>query len=178
MPLIRVIDENEAVGELKEVYGRIKVKRDKIANIMKIHSLNPRAMQTHMGLYLSLMFGTSGLKRAERELIGVVVSAVNSCEYCVNHHAAALNYYWKDNEKIKKLIKNFESLDLPERQRRMLGYVVKLTNSPHAMNESDVNALRNSGFSDEDVLNINLITSYFCFVNRIANGLGIESTPE
>jgi len=145
---------------------------------MKIHSLNQSAMHTHMDLYLSLMFGPFDIKRAERELIGVVVSAVNNGEYCVKHHAAALDYYWRDNEKIKRLIENFKSLNLPEKQRKMLGYVVKLTRSPHTMNESDVVALRGSGFSDEDILNINLITSYFCFVNRIALGLGIESTPE
>lgn len=45
------------------------------------------------------VFGRSGLKRAERELIAVVVSATNGCAYCVQHHAEALNSYWKDSER-------------------------------------------------------------------------------
>lgn len=178
MPWIRVIDEAEATGQLKEIYEEIKQKRGKISNIMKIYSLNPQAMKTHMDLYLTLMFGSSGLKREERELIGVVVSAANSCEYCVNHHAEALNHYWKDKEKIKGIIKDLKSLNLPERLTKMIEYVVKLTEDPNAIKQGDVNALRKVGFSDKDILNINLITSYFCFVNRIALGLGVEFTVD
>lgn len=178
MPWIRVIDETEASGQLKEIYGKIKHKRGKIANIMKIHSLNPCSMTNHMDLYYTVMFGPSDLRREERELIGVVVSAANNCEYCVNHHAKALNYYWKDEGKVQKLIKDFSSLDLPQRIRRMLGYAVKLAKTPYAINQDDVSTLRECGFSDKDILDVNLITSYFCFVNRIALGLGVEFSAD
>lgn len=72
---------------------------------MKIHSLNPDSMEAHMNLYLILMFGESGLSRSERELIAVVVSVTNKCAYCINHHSVALNNYWNDEDKIKKLKK-------------------------------------------------------------------------
>ncbi len=124
------------------------------------------------------MFGPSGLKREERELIAVVVSVANDCEYCVNHHAEALDYYWQSKEKIETLKKDYSALDLPKKTQRMLEYVVKLAKTPHAIDESDIAALREDEFSDEDILNINLITSYFCFVNRIALGLGVEFTPD
>lgn len=178
MPWIRIIDENEAAEDLKKSYQKVMESRGKISNIMKIHSLNPRAMEAHMELYLALMFGPSGLEREERELIGVVVSSANSCQYCVKHHAEALNHYWKDNKKIQEVIQNFKSPELQERLRHMLEYVVKLTKTPHAINQTDISALHKSGFSDENILNINLITSYFCFVNRIVLGLGVEFTPD
>jgi len=60
---------------------------------MKIHSLNPDAMKKHMDLYLSIMSGSSDLSKGDRELIGVVVSTINCCEYCINHHSEALNHY-------------------------------------------------------------------------------------
>ncbi len=56
----------------------------------------------------------------------------------------------------------------------MLDYVFKLTKTPYDVKKSDVEILQKSGFSDENILNINLITSYFNFVNRIALGLGVE----
>jgi len=56
-------------------------KRGKIANILQVHSLNPDAMAGHLDLYMSIMFGGSGLSRAEREAIAVVVSATNECDY-------------------------------------------------------------------------------------------------
>jgi uncharacterized peroxidase-related enzyme len=145
---------------------------------MKIHSLNPSAMKKHMDFYLSIMFGSSNLSREERELIGVVVSSSNCCEYCINHHAEALNHYWKNNEKIQNLIKDYRSIDLSEKKRKMLFYVFKLTKTPYEVNKEDVEELQKSGFSDEDILNINLITSYFNFVNRIALGLGVEFSED
>ena len=177
MPWISVIDEVEATGKL-EIYEELKEKRGKVGNILKVHSLNPQAMKDHADLYVTLMFGKFRLTREERELIPLAVSTTNGCEYCINHHAEALNNYWKDSGHVKKLVQDFRSLDLPERIIKMFEYAIKLTKTPHTINQNDINALRKCGFSDEDILNINLITSYFNFVNRIALGLGVEFTPE
>lgn len=178
MSWISVVDESDASGELKEFYDGIKGARGKLSNIMKVQSLNPSAMKNHLDLYMTIMFGRSGLKREERELIATVVSIENKCEYCTSHHAEALKNYWKDEEKVKTLVEDPTSLDLPERKRRMVDYAVKLTKSPGSVGQEDINILRKAGFSDEDILNINLTTSYFNFVNRIALGLGVEFTGE
>ena len=174
MSWIHVINEADSTGTLKNIYDEIQRKRGKISNIMKIHSLNPDAMERHMDLYLTLMFGSSDLSRKTRELIAVVVSVINRCDYCVNHHAEALNHYWKNDEKIKNLINNFQILNLTEKEKNMIEYVHKLTKTPHDVEKFDVDNLRKYGFSDKDILNINLITCYFNFVNRIALGLGVE----
>lgn len=55
----------------------------------------------------------------------------------------------------------------------MLTYAVKLTQRPADMVEADVQALRDTGFSDVDILHIAGVTSYFAYVNRIADGLGV-----
>ena len=178
MPWIKAIDENEADGELAELYAEIIEKRKKLSNIMKIQSLNSAAMRAHIDLYMSLMFAPGGLRRADRELIGVAVSAANSCAYCVNHHAAALAFYWKDRDKVEAFAASPEKFELPLKSRAVVDYAVKLTRSPGEVREDDIDGLQAAGFDDEDILNINLITSYFNFVNRIVMGLGVEFSPE
>jgi uncharacterized peroxidase-related enzyme len=177
MPWINVIEEDSS-GELKEIYQEIKSKRGKLSNIMKVHSLNPQAMKDHMNLYLTLLFGKSNLSREERELIAVVVSAANKCKYCINHHVEALNHYWKNDKKIQNLILDFKSVDLPDKSKRMLNYVHKLTIKPDNITKNDIDDLKVIGFSDEDILNINLIACYFNFVNRIVLGLGVEFSED
>jgi uncharacterized peroxidase-related enzyme len=174
MSWIQVIEKDEASEKLKEIYNEISDKRGKLSNIMKVQSLNPDAMKKHMEIYLTLMFGSSNLSREDRELIAVVVSSLNNCDYCVNHHAKALNHYWKDDKKIQSLIENYKSIDISEKKRNMLDYVDKLTKKPMEVKKTDLDILKDSGYSDEDILNINLITCYFNFVNRIALGLGVE----
>ena len=178
MAWIKVIDEDEATGNLKRIYEKIKGKRGKVANIMKIHSLNPRSMETHLALYVNLMFGQSNLSREEREIIATVVSAANKCDYCKLHHGEALNYYWKNLEKVQAFMNDPLSFDVPERTKAMIKYAIKLTKTPEEVTEEDIKSLRTVGFSDRDILDIALITSYFNFVNRIALGLGVEFSPD
>jgi uncharacterized peroxidase-related enzyme len=174
MPWIDYINEDKAEGKLKDIYDEIIKKRGKLSNIMRIHSLNPDLMKKHLDLYISIMFGKSDLSRSDRELIAVVVSSINNCNYCVNHHTEALSHYWKDKDKIDSLIKDFKSVDFSEKTLAMLKYVYKLTKSPYDISKKDIDKLRENNFSDSSILDINLIVSYFNFVNRIVLGLGVE----
>ncbi len=179
MPWIREIEEDKAGGKLKEIYENIKKNRGKLSNIMKIQSLMPDVMESHLKLYMDIMFNkNSGITREEKELIAVIVSAINDCPYCVSHHAEALNAYWKDPAKIQQVINDYKTVDLPVRTFAILSYAEKLTLYPGSVDEHDIENLQLHGISDEDILNINLVVSYFNFVNRIANGLGVEHSDE
>ncbi len=127
---------------------------------------------------MALMFGSSPLTRDLRELIGVVVSAANGCDYCVAHHAKALNHYCRDEERVKRVAREWRSADLPVRTQVMIEYVVKLSQNPRSIGKGHIQELRDVEFSDHEILNISLVASYFNFVNRIALGLGVESTDE
>ena len=80
MPWIRWIEESDATGSLAESYERYGGPTG-IDHILKIHSLNPKSLEDHYRLYTHLMRGPSGLSRAEREMIAVVVSRANDCHY-------------------------------------------------------------------------------------------------
>ena len=81
VPHIRLIDEEEATGELKREYDAAIGRAGKVFNIVKSMSLNPRILGASMGLYKAIMFGPSELSRAERELLALVVSCANDCHY-------------------------------------------------------------------------------------------------
>jgi uncharacterized peroxidase-related enzyme len=178
MPHIRTVELNEAEGELKDIYSKVVGERGKLSNILKIHSLLPKTMVTHLDFYMSIMFDKEGIRRADAELIAIVVSAANNCDYCVNHHAEALKFYWKDKEKVKQAVEDFRKLDLTKKQIAMLEFAEKLTLYPGKMKKNDVKGLRENGLSDEEILSITLITNYFNFVNRVANGLGVDLSEE
>ena len=178
MSWIEEIDVTEAEGKLAEVYADLLEKRGKVANILQVHSLNPNAMASHLDLYMSIMFGKSGLSRAEREAIAVVVSATNECEYCVNHHTEALRRYIKDDDVLQTLA-SADGLEVLEpRLGNIVIHAEKLTSAPSAMTESDLDPLRAEGLTDQDILDITLVVAYFNFVNRIALGLGVSYSAE
>jgi uncharacterized peroxidase-related enzyme len=178
MSWIDEIEVSEAEGRLAEVYEELLDKRGKISNILKVHSLNAEALSGHLDLYMTLMFGDSGLSRAEREAIGVVVSAENDCAYCVNHHALVLRHFIEDEETLGMLMTADGLETLEPRLSNIVRHAQKLTTAPEAMTESDLGELRAVGLSDRDILDLTLITGYFNFVNRLVLGLGVEYTDE
>jgi alkylhydroperoxidase family enzyme len=79
---IEVVSEDEARGELAGLYDDLRsAKTGTVDHILAIHSLHPETMRDHARLYRTLMHGRGDLTRVEREMIGVVVSAVNRCHY-------------------------------------------------------------------------------------------------
>lgn len=179
MSWIHVVTESEADGRLAEAYERIARQRGKVSNIMRVHSLAPDAMVAHMDLYRTLMFEKGGLSRAECELIAVVVSVENRCEYCTLHHAAALRAWWKSQDRVDRLIAgDLEGADLSERELAVVDYAQALTRSPREVGPEQVERLREAGLGDDEILRTNLIASYFNFANRITEGLGVTAPPD
>jgi uncharacterized peroxidase-related enzyme len=81
MAWIKTIEPEDASGELKNEYLRAAARAGKVFKILKIQSLNAETLHASTGLYLATMRGPSGLSRAERELMAVVVSRANNCFY-------------------------------------------------------------------------------------------------
>tara|TARA_B100001559_G_scaffold247168_1_gene210392 strand:- start:514 stop:852 length:339 start_codon:yes stop_codon:yes gene_type:complete len=74
----------------------------------------------------------------------------------------------------RDLVKNYKQAKLSHQDRAMLDYAVKLTNTPAEIEELDVVLLRETGFSDTAILDICQVTAYYNYVNRLADGLGVE----
>ena len=178
MSWIEEIEVDEADGKLAEMYAELTQRRGKISNILKVHSLNPQAMSDHLDLYMTLMFGKSGLSRAEREAVAVVVSATNECEYCINHHTEALRHYIDDEETLNMLATADGLETLEPRLSNIVRHAERLTVAPAAMTESDLEELRAVELDDKDILDLTLIVGYFNFVNRVAVGLGVSYSDD
>jgi len=175
MAYIDIIQPEDADGHLKELYEELLEKRGKIAEVMKIVSLNPEAMEQHMELYMTVMFGKSPLKRPQRELIAVIVSGANNCEYCIVHHGTALNHFWKDDSKIQLLNDDYRQLDLSEQDRLLCDYASELTTNPNWIDrDKHIEKMRNAGLDDRAITDATLVIGYFNFINRIVLGLGAD----
>ncbi len=174
MSYIEIVDPDRAEGRLLEVYEEVRGRRGKVADIMAVHSLMPETMLSHLRLYMDIVYGKGGLSRLQREAIAVAVSAVNDCRYCVRHHQDALAKYAKDDALVAGLGEDPLSAPMDEKLGLLVGYAVKLTREPDAIEKKDVERLKQAGWDDEQVLHAALVTSYFNFVNRMALGLGLD----
>lgn len=179
MPYIKVIQHDEAQGYLKEIYDDLVKKRGKLAEIHKIQSQNAESIVNHMDLYMTIMFGKSPLRRYQREMIAVVVSAANKCDYCITHHGEALNHFWKDADRVRQLAEDYSSTDLNNTDLALCRYAQDLTLKPGEIDKNDqLEVLKNSGIEERALLDAALVIAYFNFVNRLILGLGVELETE
>lgn len=95
----------------------------------------------------------------------------------MRHHGAGLLRLTRNEQLVHDLSDGKEPPDLSEADRAMLSYARNLTIDTSSIDENDVVRLRESGFSDHAILEINLAAAYMNFVNRIAEGLGVELEP-
>lgn len=174
MAFIEVVEYEKATGELKGIYDHLIATRGKLADVHKIQSLNPPTVLSHMNLYKDIMFGSSPLKRYQREMIAVVVSSTNQCEYCVKHHAEALMHYWKSEVRITGLLKISEEAQLSREDEALCVFGREVTLSPELITKQKTDVLRQAGFDDRAILDATLVASYFNFVNRITLTLGLQ----
>ncbi len=92
----------------------------------------------------------------------------------MKHHGAGLRNLIDDDNLVGQLKTDFRAADLNNEDRAMLEYAAKLTLEPWNMKKSDVEKLREAGFSDAAILDICQVAGYYAFVNRLADGLGVE----
>ncbi len=89
------------------------------------------------------------------------------------HHARGLLRLTNNPALVAALQQDYRSADISTRQRAMLDYADKLTRDPGALRAADMLALRAAGLDDRSILDLNQTVSYFAYVNRVADGLGV-----
>ena len=91
----------------------------------------------------------------------------------MTHHRRGLRRLLRDDDLVERIEVDFETAGVSEKRLAMLRYAMKLTVTPGEVDESDVESLRDVGFTDTDVLHIAEVVGYYAYANRIADGLGI-----
>jgi uncharacterized peroxidase-related enzyme len=161
--------------KLSKIYENAEKRTgEKVANVLKVHSISPKALEIHMQLYEHLMFDASELSRKEREMIGVVVSRANECSYCVTHHGQSLYHVTENLELMKLIAIDYTQANLTSRELAICKYAEKLTQTPYRIQEEDIDLLRQEKLNDLAIFQVNQICAYFNYVNRIVHGLGVE----
>jgi uncharacterized peroxidase-related enzyme len=180
MTWIATISYDDAEGALKELYERVKGPDDNVDNIMLAHSLRPHTMEGHMALYKYVLHHPRNqLPKSYLESIGVYVSILNRCRYCIDHHYAGLLRLLDDEARGAAIRAALDAHDpaaaFEGRELAGMQYVEKLTATPADVTERDIAALRAAGLDDGEILEINQVTAYFAYANRMVLGLGIDT---
>ena len=181
MSWIKTVPFEAATGKLARLYQRVTGPGNNVDNIMMAHSLRPHSMEGHMVLYKNVLHHSgNSLPKWFLECLGVYVSSLNACAYCVEHHYAGMARLIADEARAGAIRAAIEARDidaapLSARQKQAMRYAAALTQMPSGVEEADVVALRDAGFEDGEILEINQVVAYFAYANRTVLGLGCST---
>jgi uncharacterized peroxidase-related enzyme len=180
MSWIQTIPYAAATGRLRKLYDRVKGPDNNVDNVMLIHGLRPHSMEGHMALYKNVLHHAGNeVPKWFLEVLGVYVSMLNECEYCVEHHFSGLARLLDDAGKASSIRASLESETptdaLNAGQEEALNYARVLTLSPATTAQENVEALQDAGWTDGEILEINQVVAYFNYANRTVLGLGVDT---
>lgn len=181
MSWIKTIPYAEATGRLRKLYDRVTGPDNNVDNIMMAHSLRPHSMEGHMAMYKAVLHHSANvIPKWFLEVLGVWVSSLNRCGYCVEHHFAGLQRLLQDEARgnaIRAAIEAGEPGQAPldAAQVAAMYYARLLTEAPADLTEANVERLRSAGWDDGEILEINQVCSYFSYANRSVLGLGCST---
>ncbi|PFH19026.1 MULTISPECIES: peroxidase-related enzyme [Burkholderia] len=164
--------------DIRERIAAVQEKSGFIPNVFLTLAHRPDEFRAFMAYHDALMDKPGNLTKAEREMIVVATSSVNQCQYCVIAHGAILRIRAKDPLIADQVATNYRKADITARQKAMLDFAMKVSQTAHQVGEADFDALKSHGFTEEDVWDIAAISAFFGMSNRIANVTNMRPNAE
>jgi len=180
---ISMVSDEEAGLELKTILDLARTPHGTVDNVMRVHSLRPNTMKGHVTLYRAALHDAANtLPTWFQETISSYVSMLNDCPYSLANHWKNATHLIGDAGKATRIEQALRARQ-PEvcfngAELSMLKYAEKLTLSPGDMVQEDVQALKDNGLDDGQILEVNQIVGYFNYVNRLLNGLGVTTSGD
>ncbi|KUZ99495.1 alkylhydroperoxidase [Burkholderia latens] len=165
-------------GDIRERIAAVQEKSGFIPNVFLTLAHRPDEFRAFIAYHDALMDKPGNLTKAEREMIVVATSSANQCQYCVIAHGAILRIRAKDPLIADQVATNYRKADITVRQKAMLDFAMKVSQSAHLVGEADFDTLKSHGFTEEDVWDIAAISAFFGMSNRIANVTNMRPNAE
>ncbi|KVN03996.1 alkylhydroperoxidase [Burkholderia diffusa] len=164
--------------DIRERIAAVQEKSGFIPNVFLTLAHRPDEFRAFMAYHDALMDKPGNLTKAEREMIVVATSSVNQCQYCVIAHGAILRIRAKDPLIADQVATNYRKADITARQKAMLDFAMKVSQTAYLVGEADFDMLKSHGFTEEDAWDIAAISAFFGMSNRIANVTNMRPNAE
>ena len=149
-----------------------------VPNVFLALANRPDEFRAFFAYHDALMEKEGGLTKGEREMIVVATSAHNQCIYCVVAHGAILRIREKNPQLADQIATNYRKADITPRQKAMLDFALKVSKCSHEINNTDIDDMRELGFSNDDIWDIGAISALFALSNRMANLTSMRPNDE
>ncbi len=138
----------------------------------------PEILRQRSAAFNAIMYAPGGMPRAERELSTTVVSRINGCVYCASVHAQRFEQLAKRNDVIREVFDDPRTAGTTDREKAISQFSIALTEKPGDVRPEQLQALRDVGLTDAEILDLIHSIAIFAWANRLMLNLGEPVFPE
>lgn len=138
----------------------------------------PEILRQRSAAFNAIMYAPGGMPRAERELSTTVVSRINGCVYCASVHAQRFEQLAKRNDVIREVFDDPRTAGTTPREKAIAQFSIALTEKPGDVRAEQLQALRDVGLTDAEILDLIHSISIFAWANRLMLNLGEPVFPD
>ena len=138
----------------------------------------PDILRQRSAAFNAIMYAPGGMSRAERELGSLVVSRINGCVYCASVHAQRFEQLAKRNDTVQQVFDNPYGAGVDAREKAIAKFSAELTEQPDAVDAAKIQALKDAGLNELEVLDLIHSIAIFAWANRLMLNLGEPVFPD
>jgi uncharacterized peroxidase-related enzyme len=157
----------EQIAVLEESHPKAKVSD---YYLFLVHQ--PEVLKQRSVAFNAIMYAPGGMPRAERELGATVVSRINGCVYCASVHAQRFEQLAKRTDAIIEVFNDPHAAGTSERERAIVQFSIALTRAPDKVTSADIQALKDVGLNEAEILDLMHSVAIFAWANRLMLNLG------
>lgn len=175
MPHVPYVQREQAPNSSKDILESFESEHGKRSLLLEALANHPPLLEAH-SQYFDKTITRGSLDRTTKELVGVVVSRANECEYCVDSHRSNLVEMFGVPRNLLEAVEN-DNLDaFSERRRAMLEFAEAASTEPTMVGSDEFDALRESGLDDGEIVELLGAVGQFAVANLYADALSIHPT--
>lgn len=174
MAHIQLPEFEEMSPEIQKRAQPILEKTGQLGDIFKLLALDEKIYFATDGMIQKYLLDETTLSYDIKESIALLISLENGCKMCVDVHKSIAKMLGMSEERIEEVLQGVDSMNVPESEKALLNFCIKASGKEnYKILKEEIDALKEMGYSDIQILEAVSITGYFNYINTLSNVFGL-----
>jgi len=174
MAHIKLPEFEEMAPDIQDKARPILEKTGKLGDIFKLLAIDEKVYFATDGMIQKYLFDETTLSYEIKEAIALLISKENGCKMCVDLHKSIAKMLGLSEEKIEEILAGVESMNNSDKDKALLNFCIKASGKEsYKILKEEIDALKETGWSDVQVIEAVAITGYFNYINTLSNVFGL-----
>ena len=174
MAHIKLPEFEDMSPEIQKRAKPILEQTGQLGEIFKLLALDEKIYFATDGMIQKYLLDETTLSYDIKESIALLISLENGCKMCVDVHKGIAKMLGMSEERIEEVLQGVDAMNVPDNEKTLLNFCIKASKKDnYKILKEEIDALKEIGYSDVQIVEAVAITGYFNYINTLSNVFGL-----